>query len=100
MAVIKCEPALGIDVVRVAVVIPPVVLTLCAAPRLPAPSLNCTVAVGAPDPGAVTVTVAVNVTGCPTNDGFNEEVTAVDVDALATVCATVLLLILKFASPR
>jgi hypothetical protein len=39
--------------------------------------LNCTVPLGVPDPGAVALTVAVNVTGCPNTDGFEREVTDV-----------------------
>ena len=36
--------------------------------------MNVTVPVAVPAPGACTVTVAVNVTDCPTLDGFAEEV--------------------------
>ena len=49
-------------VVKVAVVTPFVVLTFWAEPRLLPPSLNCTVPVGLPEPGAFTLIVAVNVT--------------------------------------
>jgi hypothetical protein len=48
------------------------------------PSKNVTVPVGFPDE---VVTVAVNVTACPTIDGFAEETTAVLVVAW-TVCRT------------
>ena len=46
--------------------------------------MNVTVPVAVPDPGSCTVTVAVNVTGCPTFDGFVEDVSAVDVSAFCT----------------
>ena len=39
--------------------------------------MNVTVPVAVPAPGACTVTVAVNVTDCPTFDGFAEDVSAV-----------------------
>ena len=70
-----------------AVVTPAVVLTLCAAPKLAPPSLNCTVPVGgvpAPEPGAVTLTVAVKVTEAPNADELFDDVTAVVVFALFT----------------
>jgi len=41
--------------------------------------------VGVPEPGELTVTVAVNVTDWPNTDGFAEEVTAVVVEAWLTV---------------
>ena len=47
-------------VVRVAVVVPPAVLTLCADPRLLPPSWNCTEPAGLPETDPVIV--AVNVT--------------------------------------
>jgi len=48
------------------------------------PSLNVTVPVGVPEPGAVAVTVAVKVTDCPCLDGLRDEMTAVEVLALLT----------------
>jgi len=48
------------------------------------PLRKVTVPVGVPAPGAITVTVAVNVTLCPTADGFGEELTVVVVLALLT----------------
>src|SRR5438093_13600652 len=66
-----------------------------------APSrVKLTVLVGVPDPEPVSVTVAVKVTDWPEVDGFNEDVTAVAVDALPIVCVKVAdVLALKFASP-
>jgi hypothetical protein len=48
------------------------------------PSRKLTEPVGLPAPGAVAVTVAVNVTLCPKVDGFKEEARAVLVLALLT----------------
>jgi hypothetical protein len=78
---------------------PLVVLTFCAAPRLLAPSLNCTVPVGVPAPVEVGLMVAVKVTDCPKMDGLSEEVTAVVVEALFTVWEVVAELVLKLPSP-
>jgi len=62
--------------------------------------LKSTFPLGVPAPGAVTVTVAVNVTDCPTVEGLGLEPNAVDVLALFTVCASPLeVLTLKFPSP-
>ena len=64
------------------------------------PLRNVTVPVGVPAPGAVTVTVAVKRTLCPTADGFGEEDNDVVVFALFTTCETVaLVLVLKLALP-
>ena len=43
-------------------------------PSVVVPSLNVTVPVGVPAPGALTVTVAVNVTDWPKTDGLADEV--------------------------
>ena len=65
-----------------------------------APSRKLIVPVGDPAPGAVTVTVPVNVTDCPNTDGFAEDVRLVLVFALLTTCETaVLVLALKLALP-
>ena len=50
------------------------------------PSRNVTVPVVVPAPGAAAETVAVNVTDCPNTMGFADEVTAVVVLSLLTVC--------------
>ena len=69
-------------------------------PMTVAPSRMFTVPVGEPAPGAVTVTVAVNVTDCPKTDGFVPEVSDVLVDALLTTWLTAaLVLVRKLASP-
>jgi hypothetical protein len=69
-------------------------------PMVIVPLRKVTVPVGVPAPGAVTVTVAVNMTACPTADGFGEEDNAVVVFALLTTCKTAeLVLALKLALP-
>jgi hypothetical protein len=69
-------------------------------PSVVLPSLNVTVPVGLPAPGAETATVAVKVTLCPTTDGLSDEVTVVVVLALFTTWVnTALVLPLKLESP-
>jgi hypothetical protein len=64
------------------------------------PLRKVTVPVGVPAPGAVTETVAVNMTACPTADGFGEEDNDVVVFALLTTWETAaLVLVLKLPSP-
>ena len=75
----ECAPTASVDVVSDAV--PPLKATL---PNGVAPSKNCTVPVG-PEDG---LTVAVNVTGCPTVDGFRDDVNVVVVMIALTVCVT------------
>ena len=54
-------------------------------PSVAAPSLNVTVPVGLPAPGAVALIVAVNVTVWPDTDGVTVDASAVEVAALLTV---------------
>src|SRR5260221_165198 len=54
-----------------------------------APSLNVTVPVGVPLPGATALTVAVNVTELLTTEGLSDEVSVLVQLALATVCVNV-----------
>src|SRR5438876_4008969 len=49
------------------------------------PSMKVTDPVGVPEPGAATLTVAVNVTDCPNVEGFVNEVTIVWVPARWTI---------------
>ena len=51
-------------------------------------SLNCTVPVGVPEPGALAVTVTVKVTAWPNADGLAEETTFVVVASLLTFCVS------------
>ena len=52
------------------------------------PSLNVTVPVGVPAPGATAFTVAVYVTDCPTTDGFVDETKLVVDEDAPTACDT------------
>jgi hypothetical protein len=71
-----------------------------AVARVEAPSRKVTVPVGVPAPGATALTVAVKVTDWPNTDGFTDEVTVVELDALLTVWVTAAdVLLLKFVSP-
>ncbi|MDE3229382.1 MAG: hypothetical protein KGO05_05845 [Chloroflexota bacterium] len=84
---------------KLAVVAPPLVVTLTGLPALPSIT-NCTVPVGVPAPGAVTLTVAVKVTVWPNDEGLAEEVRAVVVLAWLTVWVSVPALPVKLASPE
>jgi len=64
--------------------LPPLKLT--GLPKSLPSILNCTVPPGVPDPGALALTVAVNVTACPNTDGLADELTAVVVPSWFTVC--------------
>ena len=69
-------------------------------PIVAAPSLKVTEPDGVPEPGAVALTVAVNVVDWPKTVGLTELVRAVDVPAWLTVWAAVALVLpLKFESP-
>jgi hypothetical protein len=93
-AVMMCDPAVGADVVKVAC---PEAFRAVGPDRTVVSSLKVTVPVGVPPP---LETVAVKVTDCPKVDGFCEELTAVVVSALLTVCVTLPLLALKLPPPR
>lgn len=67
---IECEPSVRLEVKKVAC---PAASTV-PKPIVDAPSLNVTVPVGVVE---ALVTVAVNVTDCPTPDGLADEVRAV-----------------------
>ena len=54
-------------------------------PRVAVPLLKVTVPVGVPVPGAVAVTVAVNVTDWPYTDGLADELSAVESPSVLTV---------------
>src|SRR5881628_35048 len=54
-------------------------------PSVVAPSLNVTVPVGVPAPGAAAATVAVNVTAWPNTDGLGAAAMSVALPALFTV---------------
>jgi len=61
------------------------------------PSLKVTVPAGTPLPGAVADTAAVNMTGWLNTEGFADELTVVEVEALFTTCAAAFPLL--FAHP-
>jgi hypothetical protein len=79
-AVITCVPTASPVVLVCAC--PP--LNATGLPRLEPFALNCTFPAGVPPPGAVAVTVAVNVTFWPNADGFADDPTAVLVAAAPT----------------
>jgi hypothetical protein len=62
--------------------------------------VKLTVPVGTPEPGALAVTAAVNVTCWPLTDGFADEVTTVAVGSRFTVCASELDDPAKLESPE
>src|SRR6266498_138064 len=96
MAVMMWLPAERVEVAAL-VALPPDKVTV---PKLLPSILNCTVPVGVPEPGATGVTVAVKVIDWPKQDGLAEEVTAVVVFALFTVCVKLgEVSVLKFPSP-
>ena len=57
---------------------------VCAPPSGEPLSKNCTVPVGVPDPGGVTLTVAVNITLCPNAEGVADDANEVVVFPLFT----------------
>jgi hypothetical protein len=79
-AVIECDATLNELVLNVAV---PELKLLVASDV--APSLNVTVPVGVPAPGAAALTVAVKVTAWPETDGLTEEATALVLPLLLTL---------------
>src|ERR1041385_3770440 len=84
-AVMLCDPTARDVVLRVAW---PARLSV-PVPIVLLPSVNVTVPEGAPAPGAVAVTVAVNVVDWPKTDGLVEDASDVLVLALVTVCVSV-----------
>ena len=77
-AVMECAPTARVEIASEA---DP--LAMVAVPRDVVPSRNCTVPVA--NAGEI---VAVNVTDCPTVDGFAEEASVTLEAALLTVCTT------------
>jgi hypothetical protein len=93
--VIEWLPTESVDLDRVAMP----ATSVTGLPRFAAPSLNWTVPVDVPEPGAVAVTVAVKVTDWPNVEGLGELARAVEVPALLTVWAVVPELPPNMASP-
>jgi hypothetical protein len=93
--VIKWVPATKVEVLNVAA---PELRVIVANEVVP--SLKVTVPLGVPAPGATAVTVAVNPTAWPAQDGLREDTKATEVFALLTVCVkTGEVLLLKALSP-
>jgi hypothetical protein len=78
-------PAARLEVVKLAVVVPPEVATFTGLPALVPSITNWTAPVGVPAPEAMKLMVAVKVTAWPDADGLVEELTAVLVVALPTI---------------
>ncbi len=96
-----CVPTDRLEVLKLAVVVPPIVLSV-PWPMLVVPSENVTVPVGlatAVLPGLLTDTVAVKVTACPDTEALAEDTTANVVLALLTVSVNVAELLRKLLSP-
>ena len=94
-AVMEWLPTLSVVVLNVAV--PPLSVPVTI---VVTPSLNVTLPVGVPAPGATDATVAVNVTDCPKLDGFRLDVSVVAVFALFTNWISAgLVLVVCVASP-
>jgi len=81
-AVIGCEPCVNVLVAKVAIPLAPTL----PVPNVVDPSRNVTVPVIVP--AVVELTVAVKVAEAPTVEGFNDDVTAVAVIVVVTVCVT------------
>ena len=84
-AVIECVPSASDAVANVAFL-----LASVPVPSTVAPSINVTVPVGVPAPGATAAKVAVNVTVLPEVDGFFEDAIVVFVLALSTTSESTL----------
>ena len=80
-------PVASVVVVNCAVHVLPRPAHVSAVPRLPAPSLNCSVPSGVTAPSAVTV--AVKVIDSPCDAGFNDETSTVAVLNLSPGVVTV-----------
>src|ERR1700674_2513113 len=71
-----------------------------AVPSVAAPSMNVTVPVGVPEPGAFAVTVAVKVAACPNTAGLADAASAVALAAWFTAWLSAAdVLVVKLASP-
>jgi hypothetical protein len=86
--------------VTVQVAVPATMAWLTQPAMLTPPSWKVTVPVGVPEPGGLAVTVAVKVTACPDEEGLTDELSAVLVVPLFTVCVSAAeVLAMKLASP-
>jgi len=96
-------PRVRLEVLKLAVIVPPLVVNVPCPILAPLSEKTTTVPVGLAAvvlPGAPTVSVAVKVSACPTTDGLTEELTTVAVLALLTVSVNAVeVLVLKLVSP-
>ena len=83
-AVTMCCPCVSAEVWSVARPL----LSSVPVPRVVEPSMNVTVPVGVPPPGAIALTTAANVVAWPAVAGLGEALTVTVVLALLTVCVT------------
>src|SRR6266567_1290433 len=96
-AVMVCEPTESEEMLSLAALLPDKVT---GAPKLEPSTLNCTVPVGVPAPGATALTVFVKITAWPNTEGLVEEASDDVASAWFTVCVrTEEVLVLKLPSP-
>ena len=81
---IACEPVVGMNDGDVALP----VLSSATVARIVEPSMNWTLPVGVPDPGAAADTAAVNVMPWPKTAGLADDVSDVVVESRSTVWVT------------
>jgi hypothetical protein len=93
--VIVCEPTASVDVVKAA----PPLKFIVTVPSVVPPSVNVTVPVRVPEPGALALTFAEKVTGWPNTVEAIEVISVVVVESGFTVWLVVPVLGLKSASP-
>ena len=84
---IACDATLSVDVTQVATLA--AIVCVAQVPMFAPVSLNDTVPVGEPAPGAVTEMMAVKVTDCPNTDGLVPDTSATVVAAPLTTWLTV-----------
>src|SRR5437899_5600707 len=96
-AVMIWLPTAKLELLKLAVVVPPLVLS-APWPMLTPPSAKITTPVGLTE--ALPVTVAVKLTLWPQTDGLIDDATSVALLVFVTICVTAVeLLAVKFASP-
>jgi hypothetical protein len=98
--VIVCRPGAKEAVLKEAVITPPALLMLAGLPALLPSIRNCTVPLGIPAPGAVTLMMAVKPTLWPDAEGLTEELTNRLVVAGVTVWVREAVLLEKVGSPE
>src|SRR5438876_11019852 len=94
VALMPCDPTDNVETIILACP-----ATSGAVPKLVPPWSKLTVPVGVPLPGATATTVAVNVTGCPKTDGFDDEEIVAWLSVLTKCGSPADVLAVKFALP-